>query len=216
MEFLWTQESELPRFPTLSGDLSTDVLIIGGGMAGILCAKHLQEAGVDYVLVEGKSIGQSITKGTTAVLTAQHDTLYQDMIARFGQERARLYLEANTKAVEKFRQLAKAYPCDWEEKPSLMYDREDWLKMEREAKAVQSLGMEATFVTDTPLPFSVAGAVRFPHMAQFHPLKFLYGIARDLRIFEHTFVEEVHGTVATTKKGTITAKKIIIATHYPF
>ncbi|MCI2056474.1 MAG: FAD-dependent oxidoreductase [Oscillibacter sp.] len=216
MEFLWTNEITPPVFPALNGDLETEVLVIGGGMAGILCALKLKEKGVDYILVEGRQIGSGITKGTTAVLTAQHDTLYQDMIQKSGQENAQLYLEANLQAVQQFRMLSHCISCDFEEKPSVMYSLHDRALMEREAKAVRSLGFDGEFTTQTPLPFPVAGAVRYPGMAQFHPLKFLYGAARGLNILENTFVQKLEGTTAVTPQGRIRAKKVIIATHYPF
>ena len=44
---VWKNDSKLPEFEKLRGDLKTDVLIIGGGMAGILCAYMLQQAGVN-------------------------------------------------------------------------------------------------------------------------------------------------------------------------
>lgn len=216
MEFLWTKELVAPEFPALDGDRETDVLIIGGGMAGILCALQMQEAGIPYLLVEGKKIGGGITSGTTAVLTAQHDTLYQDLIKKHGKEKAELYLQANLQAVKRFRQFAKQIPCDFEECPSIQYSLKDRALMEREAAAVQSLGFKAEFVTQTPLPFSVAGAVRFPGMAQFHPLKFLYGAAKQLNICENTFVEKLEETTALTQHGKIRAKKVVVATHYPF
>ena len=100
MDFLWTKDIAPPDFPPMEGDQTTDVLVIGGGMAGVLCAWQLQQAGVDYLLVEGECIGGGITKGTTAVLTAQHDTLYQDLIKKFGKEKAAAYLHANLQAVE--------------------------------------------------------------------------------------------------------------------
>ena len=185
-------------------------------MAGILCALRMQEAGTDYILVEGKQIGGGITKGTTAVLTAQHDTLYQDMIRKFGAQKSKLYLSANLCAVERFRKLSEHIPCDFEEMPSVMYSLHDKKLMEREAKAVQSLGFPAEFSTSTPLPFPVAGAVHYPGMAQFHPLKFLYGAANGLNIYENTFVQKLDGTTALTPHGCIRAKKVIVATHFPF
>ena len=216
MDYLWTKEVTIRSFPTLDGDKSTDVLVIGGGMAGVLCALKLQEEGVDYILVEGKQIGGGITRGTTAVLTAQHDTLYLDMIRKFGKAKAELYLRANLNAVERFRKLSKSIPCDFEERPSIMYSLHDKGLMAREAAAIRSLGFDAEFTTETPLPFPVAGAVRFNGMAQFHPLKFLKGAADGLNIFENTFVSKLDGTTAITKHGIIRAKKVIIATHFPF
>ena len=216
MEFLWTKEVKTRDFPVLDGDIDTDVLIIGGGMAGVLCALKMQEAGVDYVLVEGRKIGGGITKGTTAVLSAQHDTLYQDMIQKFGKENARLYLQANLWALKRFAKLCETVSCDYEERPSIMYSLNNRAIMEQEVDAVRQLGFAAEFIRKTPLPFPVAGAVRYNGMAQFHPLKFLYGIAGDKNIYENTFVTKIKDTRAFTQKGVINAKKIIIATHYPF
>lgn len=216
MEYLWTKDTELPRFSALNRDMTTDVLIIGGGMAGVLCALMLQEAGVDYILAEAKRIGLGITKGTTAVLTAQHDALYTDLIKKFGEERAKQYLHANLQAVEKFRELSQSIPCDFEDKPSVMYSLNNKKQMETEARAVRGLGFQADFITRTALPFEVAGAVSYPNMAQFHPLKFLAGAAKKLNILENTFIGKLDGTMAYTDAGTISAKRVIVTTHFPF
>ena len=76
MESLWEQTWGRPGFPALKGDLSTGVLIIGGGMAGILCAYFLNRAGVPYVLVEAKTLCSGITRNTTAKITSQHRLIY--------------------------------------------------------------------------------------------------------------------------------------------
>lgn len=216
MEFLWTKEIVAPEFPALEGERETEVLVIGGGMAGVLCALKLQEAGVDYLLVEGSKIGSGMTRGTTAVLTAQHDTLYQDLLDKIGRQKAGLYLHANLQAVARFAQLCKEIPCEFEERPSLMYSLRDRTRMEREVAVLRALDYQADFLTQTVLPFEVAGAVRYPGMAQFHPLRFLYGAAKGLHIFENTFVRKLEGTVAVTDRGRIRAQKIIVATHFPF
>ena len=57
MASIWQETAQLPTFPALSDNLQTDVLIIGGGMAGLLCAYKLQQAGIKYALVEAKAIG---------------------------------------------------------------------------------------------------------------------------------------------------------------
>ena len=215
MNFLWNDNTEQPQFAPLQHDIKTDVLIIGGGMAGILCARVLEDAGVDYILVEGQHIGQGITKGTTAVLTAQHDILYQDLIKKFGQERASHYLYSNLEALQRIKTLAQEIDCDYTEKPSMIYSLDDPILIEQEAQALHTLGFEAYTQHTLPLPISIAGAVVFPHMAEFHPLRFLTGMARSLRIYEETFVQKISGTTAYTKDATIEAKDIIFATHYP-
>ena len=72
-----------------AGGCTHRVCVIGGGMAGVLCAAQLTAQGIDNVLLEARQVGEGITKGTTAALTAQHDTLYRDIAKRYGMERAR-------------------------------------------------------------------------------------------------------------------------------
>ena len=216
MEFLWTQKIEKPHFAALDGEKKTDILVIGGGMAGILCALCLEKEGADYLLVEGERIGGGITKGTTAVLSAQHSTLYQDVVKYLGKARAAKYLHANLQAVEHFCALSEGIPCDFERRASMMYSLTDARKMQHEAQVLRDLGYDAEFTTELPLPLRAVGAVRFPNMAQFHPLKFLYGVAKHLNILENTFVTDLEGTTAITRQGRIHARKVIVCTHFPF
>ena len=216
MESLWEQTSEHVGFPALDRDLKTDVLIIGGGMAGVLCAWMLEQAGVSYVLAEAKTLGSGITKNTTAKITFQHGLIYAKLLRKFGAERAKQYLQANQAALEQFRALCREIPCGFEEKCSYVYDLDDRRKIEKELAALEKLGYSGEFTQTLPLPFSVAGAIRFPGQAQFHPLQFLAGISRGLHIYEHTPVRELIGTTAVTDGGWIRAERIIVATHFPF
>ncbi len=215
MDSIWTKTVQLPQFDKLRSDLKTDVLIIGGGMAGVLCAYRLAQAGVDCALVEADRIGCGITKNTTAKITAQHGLIYDKLIREFGVERARLYLEANQKALEEYCALCKNIDCDFEKKDSFVYSLGNRKKLDQELKALDKLGVGAEFVKDIPLPFPTVGAVKFRNQAQFHPLKFLAVIVKNLRIFEHTKVLELGPGKAVTNGGIISADKIIVATHFP-
>lgn len=216
MKELWRNTAEKPEFETFKGYKKTDVLIIGGGMAGILCALELHKSGVDYMLVEAKTIGSGITKNTTAKITSQHGLFYSKIAKNHGIETAKAYLEANEKAVAKYKVLCKNIDCDFEIKPSFVFSRTDREKIENEAKILKDMGYNAIFCEKTELPFDVAGAVSFENQAQFNPLKFLYTIAKGLNIYENTAVRDLLDTTAITDYGKITAKKIIVATHFPF
>ena len=216
MESIWQQEPSQVRYPTLKGNIKTQVLVIGGGMAGVLCARKLQEAGKDVVLVEAERIGWGITARTTAVLTAQHDFLYQDMARKFGEETAKLYLRANLDAVKEFRKLSQTIPCDFEDMPSVQFSTAESGRLQKEVKFVNSLGFEAKFIPNPSLPVDAQAAVEYPGMAQFHPLKFLTGAAKGLRIYENSRVLQLSGTTAQLEQGGVEAQQVVVATHFPF
>ena len=99
MESIWRESARLPQYPQLKGDISTDVLVIGGGMAGLLCAYQLMKAGVDCIVAERKRIASGVTQNTTAKLTSQHGLIYSRLEKQFGLEAAGLYLRANEEAL---------------------------------------------------------------------------------------------------------------------
>ncbi len=216
MKSIWKNEIEAIKFDELIGDIKTDVLIIGGGMAGILCGYMLKAAGVDCVIVEAKNVCGGVTQNTTAKVTCHHGAIFDSMIRRYGVERAGLYLKAQQQAVEKYRELSKTIDCDLENTVSYVYSLNNRKKIENEVIALKRLGCAAEFTSDTELPFPTVGAVALSGQAQFHPLKFAYGLAKDLKIFENTEVLDLTPNGAITQKGSVKAKKIIVATHFPF
>ncbi len=215
MESIWQQSAPRVRFESLQGKKATDVLIIGGGIAGILCAYKLKNEGVDCLLVEATELCGGITKNTTAKITLQHGLIYAKMIRRFGSEKAGLYVEAQKKAGKEYERLCREIDCDYESKDSFVYSLCDRKKIEKEMIALRRLGVNAEVSDARELPLSVAGAVRVKDQAQFHPLKFLCEIAKDLPICEHTKVRELMPYKARTDHGEITYGKLIVATHFP-
>lgn len=132
MDSIWLQTAQLPPFPPLRSDLKTDVLIIGGGMAGLLCAYKLSQAGVDCALVEANRIGSGVTRNTTAKITAQHGLIYASLLQRLGSQRAKLYLSANQAALAEYRALCRDIDCDFEERDAFVYSVDSGKRLEQE------------------------------------------------------------------------------------
>ncbi len=214
MKSVWSG-TELPRFPGLDGDVKTDVLIIGGGIAGILTAYFLHKNGIEYVLAEKGRICGGNTRNTTAKITAQHGLIYEKLFKSNGEHTAKQYLHANLAALGKFSELCRGIDCCFEAKDNFVYCA-DRRRLESELKALSRLGYEAELCEKLPIPVKTAGAVKFPGQAQFDPLKFIAAIAEGLNIYEDTFVREMKGTAAVTDRGCIRADRVVCATHFPF
>ena len=215
MKSVWAEEPLL-TFPPLRSHVKTDVLIIGGGMAGLLCGYRLQKNGVSCVIAEAAEIAGGTTGNTTAKVTSQHGLCYRNLISRFGYGIAGLYLEANEQALLDLRYLCRQIDCDWKDQDNFIYTTKDLQKLEKELSALNVLGYPASLEKDLPLPFPTLGGVKFPRQGQFHPRKFLSAIVPMLTIYEHTPVRLLEKNRAVTDFGSITAEKIIVATHFPF
>ncbi len=215
MKSVWSEYTGRTHFDCLRESINTDVLIIGGGITGILCAYMLKKADVDCILVEAKQICSGVTENTTAKITVGHGLIYDKLIKQFGAEKSRLYLDTQIRATLRYADLCRNIDCDYEKMDSYVYSLCDRAKIELEIAALSRLGFKAEF-SDTPtLPFKTAGAVLIKEQAQFHPLKFVFGIAEGLPIFENTKVIELMPNKAITEHGEINCRKIIVATHFP-
>lgn len=215
MKLLWRNDIEMPSFPQIEGELSTDVLIIGGGMAGILTAYFLHQKGVNYVLLEKDRICSGVTVGTTAKITFQHGLMYDKLLKSTDLKTAKMYLMANYSAFKKYRELAKTIDCDYSVADNYVYSTDDYKKLENEVSALKQIGYKAE-LCNPKLPFRTVGAVKFPNQAEFHPLKFIAGLSRDLNIYEKSFIKEMVGTTAICDNAKVRAKKVIVTTHFPF
>ncbi len=215
MEAVWNKIDK-PEFDSLEGDVKTDVLIIGGGICGILCAYMLKKSGADSIVAEGNKICSGVTNGTTAKLTVQHGLIYDKLIKKYGSEAARLYYESQKTAFDMLAEISRETGGDFEKCNSFVYSLNDRKAIEDEAKALSRIGCDALFCENTELPFSVAGAVGIENQAKIHPLKTAYGIAKQLNIYENTKITKIKNNTAISDKGTIRAGKIIVATHFPF
>ncbi|MGL5435841.1 MAG: FAD-dependent oxidoreductase [Lachnospiraceae bacterium] len=208
-------KKETSKSCAISGDRQTEVLIVGGGLAGILTAWQLTQAGVSCIVAEARSVGSGVTKNTTAKITAQHGLIYDHLIGLWGTEKARLYYDANIRAIEEYRSLAAVFPCHFEEKHAYVYTQNDRSKLEREAAAYEKLGIRTDIEAIPGLPVQNAGCLRMDKQAQFNPLEMVTALSEQLEIAEHTFVRDIDGNKAITDRGTIEAEHIILATHFP-
>jgi glycine/D-amino acid oxidase-like deaminating enzyme/nitrite reductase/ring-hydroxylating ferredoxin subunit len=225
---LWIDTAPEMNFPTQSQAIEVDVVIIGGGISGITAASELKAAGRTVALIEAGRLLQGVTGQTTAKITSQHTLIYSHLIQHFGEARARAYAEANQTAIEYIAQqaLAQHIDCDLERREAWTWaDSDEEVELlRREAEAAERCGLPARFSESVPLPFPAKAGLCFENQAQFHPHKYLLPLAQAIpgygsHVFENTCalkVEQGEPCTVITTRGTIRARDVILATHYPF
>lgn len=146
MNSIWVDDIKRIRFEPLKQNKSTDVLIIGGGIAGILCAYKLKQKGIDCILVEADQICGGITKNTTAKITFAHGLIYDKIINKYGEDIARLYLEAQIDACEEYNALCQNIECNYEKKNSYVYSLQSIRIVDFVSEIVNANRYDAIFV----------------------------------------------------------------------
>lgn len=215
MQSVWFENINKPEFDSLDGNCETDVLIIGGGLAGILCAYMLEQKGVDYLLIEADRICSGVTADTTAKVTAQHGLIYDKIISKYGLEYAREYYNLNSNAVNIYRELCKKYDCNFETNSAYIYSLEENEDIENEIEAYRAIGIPFDTVTQTPLPLDIYKAIRLDNQGQINPLELLFKISENLNIREKTKLINLDDTSAETDCGRIKYKRAVFTTHFP-
>jgi glycine/D-amino acid oxidase-like deaminating enzyme/nitrite reductase/ring-hydroxylating ferredoxin subunit len=224
----WIDSTSDTSFPTLSSEITVDVAIVGGGIAGLTAAMLLKKAGKTVAVIESKKMAAGSSGYTTAKVTSLHQLIYADLLNHLGLDKARVYAESNQAALEQVAKFVEQekIDCDFSRRSAYTFsESESGLKqIEAEVEAALKLGLPASFVQETSLPFEIAGAVKFDHQAQFHPRKYLLHLAQCIQgdgsfVFEDIRVlnveEEPTGCRVITNSHVVTAQEVIITTHLP-
>lgn len=233
---LWLDTTPSTRYPALPAKAALpagrqarfDVVVVGGGMAGLLTACFLQDAGFKTAVIEKDRIVQNTTGNTTAKLTSQHNLIYADLIKRHGRPVAQAYATTNEQATKNLWAFSRSLgiEADFESAPAYVYTQhtKHLPAIKREVRAAQGLALPASFETKTDLPFAVKGAIKFSSQTQFHPRKFLLAVAKNFvkhggKIYEQTEASDIKpGDQPTliTNRGKLSARQIVVASKYPF
>lgn len=228
---LWPDSYRVPARPPLRESLSTDVCVVGAGIAGLSTAYRLALEGADVVVLEAQGVGGGETERTTAHLTAALDAGYAALTRIHGGFSARLAARSHLDAVDEIERAAaeEGIECAFERLDGWLFagkdDRPGPLQEEYEAAVLAGIPGVELLPRVEPSPFLTGPAIRYPRQAQFHPLRYLGGLAaaverRGGRIFCATRVAEVRGgprARAVTEGGLkVSARAIVIATDTPF
>ena len=230
MSSYWINSTEnLGKFKQIDSNYNTDVCVIGAGMAGLSTAYYLSKAGLKVIIVDKDNIGEKVSGNTTAKITFQHNLIYDYLINSYSYDLALNYLKSNRKAISNIKNIIddENIECDFEYQDNFVYTtrQEDIGQINKEVQALNSLNEPAEFVTKCDLPFKIVGAIKTKHQAQFHPRKYMLGLANSIIsnggiIFTSSLVTNVEksldGYVTCVNNYNIKSKYVVLCSHYPF
>jgi glycine/D-amino acid oxidase-like deaminating enzyme/nitrite reductase/ring-hydroxylating ferredoxin subunit len=227
---VWMATSDTPELPELTRDTRASVCVIGAGIAGMTTAYLLARAGRAVVVIDDGPIGGGETGRTTAHLSNALDDRYYQIQKLHGLAGATIAAESHTAAIARIESIASQedIDCDFERVDGYLFlgpdsGREE---LERELNAAHRAGLhDVELVDKAPPDFWDSGpALRFPRQAQFHPLKYLQGLARAIlrdgghiysRAHAETIVDGEPCRVTTADGHVITADHVVVATNSP-
>ncbi len=226
---IWGATTKVPTFPRLAKNLHTDVAIVGAGIAGLSCAYMLMEAGKSVAVLDDGPVAGGMTYVTTAHLTNALDDRYFEIERMHGERGAQLAAASHTAAIHRIESIVKREKlhCDFDRLDGFLFlsEGEPDEVLSRELAAAHRAGLvDVEKLGRVPLAFFDLGpCLRFPNQGQFHPLKYLSGVANaiqcgDGHIFTESHVDGVEGgKTARVRVGTleVTAGAVIIATNTP-
>ncbi|EPX61744.1 Iron-sulfur cluster-binding protein, Rieske family [Cystobacter fuscus DSM 2262] len=224
---MWTVSAPARRYPPLPGDLEVDVVVVGGGLAGLTTAWLLKQEGKRVAVVEMHRILTGQTGQTTAHLTELLDVSYDTLASDFGEKGARLAAESVRASIEKISSLVErlGIACDFQRLPGYRYaETEDEARqLEHEASAARRAGLLCSLTRDVPLPYPVTLALRVEDQAQFHPRAYLQALAERIvgegsHVFEETQVTDIHEGApcrVQTTRGVLLCQEVVEATTTP-
>jgi glycine/D-amino acid oxidase-like deaminating enzyme/nitrite reductase/ring-hydroxylating ferredoxin subunit len=228
---VWMASSgEIPSDGKITEDVSTDVLIVGAGIAGMTTAYLLAREGKRVIVLDDGPIGGGMTSRTTAHLVYALDDRYYELERLHGENGARLAAESHSAAIDRIEKIVKEekIDCEFERLDGYLFapPNESKVQLEDELKATHRAGLTGVeMVERAPIKdFDTGKALRFPGQAQFHPLLYLDGLARAIRrdggrIFTGTHANKIEGgqqaRVETSDGHVITAAAVVVATNTP-
>jgi glycine/D-amino acid oxidase-like deaminating enzyme/nitrite reductase/ring-hydroxylating ferredoxin subunit len=226
---IWHDTASVPVFPPLQGDTKADVCVIGAGIAGLSSAYLLSQQGLKVVVIDSIGVGAGETGRTTAHFFPP-DEWYADIENKFGAKHAALVADSFAQAIRMVESIVRRedIDCEFEYLDGYLYalPHNGFKNFDEEFDAAMRAGVAVERCERVPgLSFDTGPCIRYKNQAQFHPLKYLSGLARAIvkrggAVYGGTRALEIDGDndeqVVATSMGKVRARSVVVASNTPF
>jgi len=226
---VWKATSDETYFQPLGNDTSVDFAIVGGGITGLTAAELLSKHGHSVAVLEAGKIGEGTTGGSTGNLYAPVSYRLSGILEQYDEKTLKSVVESRLEAIQFIETNILKYtiPCSFVRAPWHLFTGTDERHetIEKEYNAAQKAGLKVSYTDKLSVPMQVHSGIVVEDQAQFNPLEYVKSLAQNLNtghcsIYENTRVTEVKNekdgrVMLSTFAHTITAKKVILATHTP-
>jgi len=222
---LWPVEH---RFPTLDKDARVDVAIVGGGIAGISCAFHLQNAGYKLAVIEGEEVGSSATGASSGILYYGSGGNYVEARERYGDDKATTLWKETARTIKDIVSLIEKHRinCGFRHTGAIMVannERQE-MRIEKEHAALANIGIRTERLSSDGIERSFKGTVfraglSFDVCSVIHPAQFAAELTRkfNVPVYEKSpmvnFTEEADRVTLRSSRATLTCERLILATN---
>ena len=228
---IWMATStEIASDGELKSNARANVCVVGAGIAGMTTAYLLARAGKKVIVLDDGPIGGTMTARTTAHLVTALDDRFYELERLHGERGARLAAQSHAAAIDCVERIVgdEQIDCEFERLDGYLFvppgESKDCLQNELEAAHRAGL-VDIEMVDRAPIKdFNTGSCLHFPRQAQFHPLKYLSGVAAAVRrsggqIFTRSHATTITGgetaRVETTGGAVVTADAVVVATNTP-
>ena len=225
---VWAATAQVPSYSPLTADTSAEVCVVGAGIAGLTTAYLLTQLRQSVVVLDDGAIGSGQTGATTAHLVNALDDRYFHLERLHGERGARLAAESHTAAIDRIESIVtrERIACDFARIDGYLFcgPEHGVDVLDAELAAAHRAGLHNIVkIGRAPLAWDTGPCLRFPSQGQFHPLKYLAGLAAAIeraggRIYTGTHAQQIEGgkdARVTTKQGVVSAGHVVVATNTP-
>lgn len=220
---LW-KEVKKREYPKLTGDIKTDITIVGAGMAGLLCAYMLRQSNYNIVIIDKYTIGSGVSRKSNAKITSAQGIIYSKILKYYGNK-ARDYYDEAELAIQMFDKIIgdNNIQCNYEKASHIIYSTTDEgaSQIQQELVALEKLKITYNYKKEIELPIKITSAYEIENQRNFNPVKFMNGIVDilercdNITFFENTRAIKINSGCVYTENASIKSEKIIIATNFP-